>query len=107
MLIVRFTSMHSRLQTEQQVGQPGFSSAGHAGVGAAAVFLQIRLAGLGQRVADLVVLRDEFLSGGQRLAALRTNTAAVSIQTHTQTTRWSLYRKAAEGKCGYEARFHL
>lgn len=42
------TSMHSRLQTEQQVGQTSFSGSGHVGVGAAAVFPQVRLAGFGQ-----------------------------------------------------------
>lgn len=65
--------MHSRLQTEQQVGQAGFSGSGHVGVGAAAVFPQVWLAGSGQRVAHLVVLSDELLPGGQRLATLRTH----------------------------------
>lgn len=65
--------MDSRLQTQQQVGQAGLPGSGHAGVHAAAVLSQVRLAGFGQRVADLIILSDQLLPGGERLATLRTH----------------------------------
>lgn len=63
------TSVYGRLQAQQQVGEAGLAGSRH-GVGAAAVLPQVGLAGAGQRVAHLVVLSDQLLSGGQGLAAL-------------------------------------
>lgn len=77
------TSMHSRLQAQQQVGQASFSGSRHAGVRAAAVFPQVRLAGFGQRVAHLVVLSDQLLPGGQSLAALRTQSRRQHHNKHS------------------------
>lgn len=74
--------MHGRLQAEQQVGQAGFPGSGHAVLGVAAVLPQVRLAGSGKRVAHLVVLGDELLPGGQRLAALDTETISITPQPY-------------------------
>lgn len=75
--------MHSRLQAEKQVGQTSLSGPGHVGVHAAAVLLQVRLAGFGQRVAHFVVLSDQLLTGGQSLTALRTRTHTVHFNTNS------------------------
>lgn len=62
--------MHSILQTQQQVRQPGLAGSRQVGVQAAALLPQVQLTGLRQRVADSVVLRDQLLTDGQRVPAL-------------------------------------
>lgn len=64
------TSVHSRLQAHQEVGQPGLPGAGKV-LHVAAVLLQVTLAGLGQRVTDFVVLGNQLLACGQRVTALQ------------------------------------
>lgn len=65
------TSVHSSLQAQQQVRQSSLTSSWQVGVQAAALLPQIQLTSFGQRVTDSVVLRDQLLSGGQGVAALR------------------------------------
>ncbi len=74
------TTVHSRLQAQQQVRQPGFACSRQVGVQAAALLPQVQLTGFSQRVTDFVVLRDQLLTGGQSLVALRRETSAVSSQ---------------------------
>lgn len=76
--------MYGRFQAQQQVGETGLPGSGHR-VGAAAVLPQVGLAGPGQRVANLVVLGDQLLSGGQGLAALKG--AEVRGQNQSSTAR--------------------
>lgn len=67
------TSVHSSLQAQQQVGEPGLTGPRQVVVQAAALLPQVRLAGFSQRVADSVVLRDELLTRGQSVTALTKN----------------------------------
>lgn len=64
------TSVHCRLQAEEQVGQSGLSSSGHVGVQVTAVFAEVSLTRFSQRVTDLIVLSDQLLPGGQGVSAL-------------------------------------
>lgn len=62
--------MHSSLQAQQQVRQPGLAGSRQVGVQAAALLPQVQLTGFSQRVTDSVVLRDQLLTGGQGVTAL-------------------------------------
>lgn len=62
--------MDGGFQAQQQVGQPGLAGSRQVGVQAAALLPQVQLAGLGQRVTDSVVLRDQLLTGCESVTAL-------------------------------------
>ena len=76
------TPVDRGLQAEQQVGQPGLAGAGARRLHAAVLLLEVGPAGPRQRVAHLVVLRDQLLTGGQGLSALHTHT---HNHTHTES----------------------
>lgn len=64
------TSVHSGLQAQQQVREPGLTGPRQAGVQAAALLPQVHFTGFGQRVTDLVILGDQLLSRCQGVSAL-------------------------------------
>lgn len=66
------TSVNCRLQTQEKVRESGLSCPGHAAVRITAVFAQVSLTGLGERVTDLIILSDELLSSGQGVSTLWT-----------------------------------
>lgn len=68
--LVPLTAVHSSLQAQQQVRQPGLAGSRQVGVQAAALLPQVQLTGFSQRVTDSVVLRDQLLTGGQGVTAL-------------------------------------
>lgn len=83
--------MHCGLQAEQQVGQAGFSSTRHVVLSIAAVLPQVRLARSSQGVAHLVVLSDELLPSGQRLATLDTKTISTTLEDRPHSSLQATY----------------
>lgn len=89
--IVNFlTAVHSSLQTQQQVRQPGLPGSRQVGVQVAALLPQVHLTGFSQRVTDSVVLRDQLLTGGQSITALWRGRRGGRGVSETQTSSlWS------------------
>lgn len=89
--IVNFlTAVHSSLQAQQQVRQPGLPGSRQVGVQVAALLPQVHLTGFSQRVTDSVVLRDQLLTGGQSITALWRGRRGGRGVSETQTSSlWS------------------